>query len=234
MIFTTLIPHSSHRRPSRSLPFSLPLIDEKSFDSSGLRLAYFSRNLDYNAGGDVGSRVRTYIRSLVLRDMDRGGFSLGGVDMFDLGRSMRGGKKVVISFFLWRFQVSLPARLDHRDLTRGRERSLVKSVCVIGPSLTSRIRQIDPTFELCSPASRSINRGRLKRVPLQRCKPILSISSPISYLILPFLKQSNRSLPKNIPSNFSYRKKKERKEKKERAISLMNFKLMARFYSNTL
>lgn len=52
------------------------------------------------AGGDVGSRVRTYIRSLVLRDMDRGGFSLGGVDMFDLGRSMRGGKKVVISFFL--------------------------------------------------------------------------------------------------------------------------------------
>lgn len=234
MIFTTLIPHSSHRRPSRSLPFSLPLIDEKSFDSSGLRLAYFSRNLDYNAGGDVGSRVRTYIRSLVLRDMDRGGFSLGGVDMFDLGRSMRGGKKVVISFFLWRFQVSLPARLDHRDLTRGRERSLVKSVCVIGPSLTSRIRQIDPTFELCSPASRSINRGGLKRVPLQRCKPILSISSPISYLILPFLKQSNRSLPKNIPSNFSYRKKKERKEKKERAISLMNFKLMARFYSNTL
>lgn len=100
MIFTTLIPHSSHRRPSRSPPFSLPLIDEKSFDSSGLRLAYFSRNLDYNAGGDVGSRVRTYIRSLVLRDMDRGGFSLGGVDMFDLGRSMRGGKKVVISFFL--------------------------------------------------------------------------------------------------------------------------------------
>lgn len=234
MIFTTLIPHSSHRRPSRSLPFSLPLIDEKSFDSSGLRLAYFSRNLDYNAGGDVGSRVRTYIRSLVLRDMDRGGFSLGGVDMFDLGRSMRGGKKVVISFFLWRFQVSLPARLDHRDLTRGRERSLVKSVCVIGPSLTSRIRQIDPTFELCSPASRSTNRGGLKRVPLQRCKPILSISSPISCLILPFLKQSNRSLPKNIPSNFSYRKKKERKEKKERAISLMNFKLMARFYSNTL
>lgn len=233
MIFTTLIPHSSHRRPSRSLPFSLSLIDEKSFDSSGLRLAYFSRNLDYNAGGDVGSRVRTYIRSLVLRDMDRG-FSLGGVDMFDLGRSMRGGKKVVISFFLWRFQVSLPARLDHRDLTRGRERSLVKSVCVIGPSLTSRIRQIDPTFELCSPASRSINRGGLKRVPLQRCKPILSISSPISYLILPFLKQSDRSLPKNIPSNFSYRKKKERKEKKERAISLMNFKLMARFYSNTL
>lgn len=97
----------------------------------------------------------------------------------------------------------------------------MKSVCVIGPSLTSRIRQIDPTFELCSPASRSINRGGLKRVPLQRCKPILSISSPISYLILPFLKQSNRSLPKNIPSNFSYRKKKG-KEREERKGNIFN------------
>lgn len=153
---------------------------------------------------------------LSRREIDKSGFSSGGVDTFDLGRSMAGnecgGEKVAISFF-FDDSKSRPSRFE-RNARGGKGVSVVeKSVCVIGPSLTSRIRQIDPTFELCS-----INRrGGVKRVPLQRCKSILSISS---YLIPDRIDLCQKDLPLTVIKFLSkYRlmmfipsqKKKERK-----------------------
>lgn len=88
-------------RRFRSLPsvyrFSLSLFNKKSFDPSGPRLAYFSANLDYNAGDDVSQDIYIF-DPLSWREIDKSGFSSKkGVDIFDLGRSMEKESWLVFS-----------------------------------------------------------------------------------------------------------------------------------------